>query len=374
MSSSSSSSLSVIPGDDHNLLLTAVVTVAMQLAFFAVAFLLQFDKVTDFAGSTNFILLALLTLFAGGDQASTTSRAYTPRQIAMTASLLAARAYLAFFLLYRVLRRGKDDRFDAVRGNCVSFLVFWVFQMIWVWVVSLPVVFVNSDPALVDMGASDWAGLAMVGVGLLVEAAADVQKDAFRADPANRGRTCDVGVWAWSRHPNYFGEMLLTWGLFVLGAAQYEASSSRWGYVAVLSPLFTMFILLLGSGMPTAEGDNQKRFMRTPAQRVAFLRYRDQTSPLVPLPPALYRALPLWIKRWALFEWKRYETDWSYVGGSGEERLGAAAGGSSGSSGGSSDSTSTTNAAVVGAGKAAAAAAAAEGAGATATEGTALRG
>ena len=82
-------------------------------------------------------------------------------------------------------------------------------------------------------------------------------------------------MWAWSRHPNYFGEMLLTWGLFVLGAAQYEASSSRWGYVTVPSPLFTMFILLLGSGMPTAEGDYQKRFMRPPAQREAFLLHQE---------------------------------------------------------------------------------------------------
>ena len=104
------------------------------------------------------------------------------------------------------------------------------------------------------------------------------------------------------------------WGVFVHASPVFAASSSSWGYACVLSPLLTMTLLLCLSGMPTAEGDNQKRFMRTRADRAAYLEYRAATSPVLPLPRWAYRPLPLWLKRWALLEWCMYETDWEYCG------------------------------------------------------------
>jgi steroid 5-alpha reductase family enzyme len=73
--------------------------------------------------------------------------------------------------------------------------VFWLFQMIWAWGVCLPVVFVNSDAAQPPQDGRDWAGLAMFVVGFVIEVIADAQKDVFRADPSNKGRVCDVGLW-----------------------------------------------------------------------------------------------------------------------------------------------------------------------------------
>ena len=96
-------------------------------------------------------------------------------------------------------------------------------------------------------------------------------------------------------------------GVYVLCTPVFAASTSGWGWATVLSPVLTFLILMLLSGMPTAEGDNQRRYMRTPQARAAFLAYRSRTSPLVPLPPPLYEALPLGVKRWALCEWKMYE-------------------------------------------------------------------
>ena len=87
----------------------------------------------------------------------------------------------------------------------------------------------------------------------------------------------------------------------------YASAAPALGWATVLSPLLTMAILLCLSGIPSAEGDNQLRFMRTPAQATAYATHRARTSPLVPLPPPLYAALPLALKRWALFEWQRYE-------------------------------------------------------------------
>lgn len=312
----------ILPGDDHYLGITGLVTVVMQLAFFAVAYGCQFDLVTDFAGSTNFVAIALLTFFAGQAPAWTTPGApgANPRAAVITALVCATRLELAGFLLYRVLRRGKDERFDAIRGSFASFLAFWVFQMLWAWGVTLPATFVNADPARTAPAfgtASDGIGVALWALGFGIQVVADAQKYRFRGDARNKGRWCDAGLWRWSRHPNFFGEICLWWGILALGSAQFDASAAgakagiagcaTWGYACLISPLLTMAILLLGSGIPTAEGNNQHRFMRTPAQAEAFAAYRARTSPLIPLPPALYAALPLAVKRWLLFEWPLYE-------------------------------------------------------------------
>jgi hypothetical protein len=105
-----------------------------------------------------------------------------------------------------------------------------------------------------------------------------------------------------------FGEIMLWWGLYTLAFAAANEPHVDWAVgVNLVSPLVTMIILLCLSGIPTAEGDNQKRFLTTEKSASAFADYRRVTSPLIPLPPSLYGALPLTVKRWLLFEWKMYE-------------------------------------------------------------------
>jgi steroid 5-alpha reductase family enzyme len=198
----------VIPGDDHHLALTGLVTIGLQLVCFFIAYLLQFDKITDFAGSANFVLLALLTFFAGGSGWAQGGSALSARAAILTGLVCLTRVELAAYLLYRVLARGKDERFDAIRLNFLPFLAFWVFQMLWVWGVTLPVIFVNTEVSRAPLGAADAVGIAMWALGFALQVLADVQKNAFRSDEANRGKWCDVGLWKWSRHPNYFGEIL----------------------------------------------------------------------------------------------------------------------------------------------------------------------
>jgi steroid 5-alpha reductase family enzyme len=104
----------LLPGDNHYLALTGIVTVGMQLFFFLIAYSFHFDKVTDFAGSTNFICIVLLSLLGAHNT--------SPRAIMVTAMVVVCRLELAIYLLYRVLKRGKDDRFDAMRGQFIPFL------------------------------------------------------------------------------------------------------------------------------------------------------------------------------------------------------------------------------------------------------------
>jgi steroid 5-alpha reductase family enzyme len=256
----------------------------MQLVFFAIAATFKFDKVTDFAGGTNFAVLALLTFFMAGS--------YEPRQIMVTTFVTLWAARISGFLLFRVLKLGKDDRFDGKRENFLQFLIFWIFQMLWVFIVSLPVIFVNSTRLVAMSNAfpSGWdiSGGILFVLGLVIETVADFQKFFFKEDPANRGKWCDVGVWSVSRHPNYFGEMLVWWGMFTIGISVYKDAE----FAALLSPLFTMTILLFLSGLPLLEKAANERYASNPA----YQEYKDSVSPIVPLPRALYRAIPSALK------------------------------------------------------------------------------
>jgi len=331
-----STAASPIPGDDHLLLLSLAVTVAMQLLCFAVAWTLQVDVLTDAAGSSNFVLLALMTYGLGQGAAAAADGAVSRAQL-LTALVCVARLELLAYLQYRVCKRGHDSRFDAMRSNFGAFLGFWIGQMLWAFVVTLPVIFVNADvpaalaPPLFGSGgralACDAAGLALFAGGFALQVAADLQKDRFRSDRANRARVCDAGVWRWSRHPNFCGEIVMWWGAFVLSlpACDNSPAQTRCYAASASSPLLTMLLLLFLSGMPTAEGDNQLRFMKTPAERAAYEAYRWRTSPVLPLPNWLYAATPLPVKRWLLLELSMYEVR--------EEAAAALSGGATGGGG-----------------------------------------
>ncbi|KAG7944763.1 hypothetical protein I3843_15G119800 [Carya illinoinensis] len=233
--------------DSHFLGFTAIVTVVYQLFFFIVTALLRFDKVTDFAGSTNFIIIGVLTLILKGS--------WNFRQVVLTLLVVIWGLRLALFLLMRILQWGEDRRFDEMRGNLGRLAIFWIFQAVWVWTVSLPVTVVNSSNRNPSLQAEDIIGWIMWSVGFLVEAIADQQKLVFKNSPENRGKWCNVGQWQYSRHPNYFGE---------------ESADKKFGNVG------------------------------------AYRIYKRTTSPLIPLPPVVYGNLPSWFKTTFLFEFPFY--------------------------------------------------------------------
>jgi steroid 5-alpha reductase family enzyme len=193
--------------DDYYLAITFLITVGYQLFFFAIAFSLKFDKLTDFAGGTNFVLLAILTLACSANRDDA-------RNIVASVFIMAWAARLSGFLLFRIIKTGKDDRFDDKRDKFWSFLGFWVFQMFWVWICSLPVTLLNSPKvtqfAQPGFGTGcDVAGIILFAIGFVMEAVSDVQKYRFRTAHGSDGAVCDVGFFAWTRHPNYFGEIMV---------------------------------------------------------------------------------------------------------------------------------------------------------------------
>ena len=287
--------------DEHYFAFSALFTIGLQLSFFTIAYVCKFDLLTDFAAALNKCILAILTLTFNGT--------FYTRQVVLTGLLLACRAELGLFLLYRVCSRKKDARFDELREKFFAFLGFWVYQMIWVFATIAPVVFVNGDSTNPSLSAIDWIGWIVYVIGFLSQVVADYQKFQFRKDPKNKGIICQVGIWKYSRHPNYFGEIMLWAGIFI-GAIPVIISSNNTnglGWLTIVSPIFSIFVLLFLSGIPFAEGPNLKRWYELEDNGANWEQYAKTTSPLIPMPRFIYTNLSSMMKKLLCCEFDMYK-------------------------------------------------------------------
>jgi steroid 5-alpha reductase family enzyme len=244
------------------------VAFAVNGAFFAVAAARKTDVVTDLSYSLTFALLAVVLLFAG---------AAKPAQLVASLLVVVWAARLGAYLFRRILRMKVDHRFDGMREHPLRFARFWLLQSITVAVVMLPVSYLLGRDHPPGLGLWSIAGAALWLAGLLVETVADAQKAAFKAKEENRGRFVATGLWRYSRHPNYFGEMLVWWGLFVSTVPALHGAA----FAVVVGPVFITLLLLFVSGIPPVERSADEKYGSDPAYR----DYKRRTSILVPLPP-----------------------------------------------------------------------------------------
>jgi steroid 5-alpha reductase family enzyme len=186
---------------------------------------------------------------------------------------------LGFYLFWRWRAHGADRRYVAMMAKAkekqgwgyprASFVKVFALQAPLLWLVSLPVQVGQyaADPA--DIGALGWAGVALAVIGIGFESIGDAQLVAFKADPANVGRVMDRGLWRYTRHPNYFGDACLWWGLWLLAA---ETAPGRW---TVIGPALLTFLLMRWSGVPILE----RKLAKT---RPGYGEYVRRTSGFVP--------------------------------------------------------------------------------------------
>lgn len=239
---------------------------AVNALGFACAAWRRTDLLTDLAYALSFALATAVLVL---DRA-----AFDPLRLGAAAMVLLWAGRLGTYLFRRILRLGADTRFDGIRERPLAFAQFWVLQALAVPVILLPAIQVLAGPApapspLHALGAAAWAG----GVG--IEALADAQKAAWK----RRGEAGPLmaGLWSWSRHPNYFGEALLWWGLWLYALP----SLSGWGHLAALGPALLTVLLLAVTGIPPLEQQQEARYGSLPA----FRAYRARTSRFFPWPP-----------------------------------------------------------------------------------------
>jgi steroid 5-alpha reductase family enzyme len=152
----------------------------------------------------------------------------------------------------------------------VSLFNIFLLQGVLMWFVPAPLVAAVLYSNM-PIGWLDYAGIAVAGVALVIESLADFQLTAFRADPGNKGKVMDRGLWGWSRHPNYFGETMMWWGYFAIG---FGASHQWW---LILSPVLMTFLLLQVSGVTLLEEKIDER-------RPGYADYKRRVSAFIPWP------------------------------------------------------------------------------------------
>ena len=202
------------------ILLSFLISLAVNAAFFAFAAIRKTDVVTDLSYSLSFAVLAIALPSLGARE---------PVQLVASLLVLIWAVRLGGYLLTRILRIKVDHRFDEMRDKPLRFARFWLLQAISVAVIMLPVSYLLGRDAAPGFGLWAIVGVSIWLVGLVIEAAADAQKSAFKGKEENRERFITSGLWRYSRHPNYFGEMLVWWGLFVYAVPFLARSSLRGG-------------------------------------------------------------------------------------------------------------------------------------------------
>lgn len=245
------------------------VAFAVQWAAFVPAYLLQTERFYDITGSLTYIGVTLLAVVL--------SPASDARSVLLLTLVVIWAVRLGSYLSVRIRRSGKDERFDAIKSSLPRFLSAWTLQGLWVSLTLSAALAAITTSAREDLGPLSYAGLALWAAGFSLEAVADAQKSRFRADAANHGRFISEGVWAWSRHPNYFGEIVLWIGVFVIAAPVLRG----WQWVGILSPVFVTLLLTRVSGIPLLE----KRADRQWGGQAEYESYKARTSVLVPRPP-----------------------------------------------------------------------------------------
>ena len=185
---------------------------------------------------------------------------------------------LGSFLFMRIhASGGADERFEKIKKNPPRFLVAWTLQAVWViFTASAALVIITSQSAA-PLSLFFWAGAAIWVIGFAFEVIADDQKRRFKKDPGNKGKFIKSGLWAWSQHPNYFGEITLWTGILVMAIPLL----SGWSWLAVISPIFVYLLLTRISGVNLLDGIGKDRWGDDPA----YQQYRKNTPVLFPRPP-----------------------------------------------------------------------------------------
>ena len=222
---------------------------AIQWIAFIPAYIFQTEKFYDLTGSLTYLLVIWYSLTLSSDQFTNLNGANIV--IVLLISLWAIR--LGSFLFMRIHHDGEDKRFRSIKPSASQFFMTWTLQGLWVSLCSMCALTAISSNTGIVTNAFFYIGLALFILGFAIEVMADMEKSAFKANQENKDKFITTGLWARSRHPNYFGEIVLWTGIAVISFSSLEGLQ----YLTLISPIFTYLLLVYVSGvrMLEARGD-----------------------------------------------------------------------------------------------------------------------
>ena len=249
--------------------LCGVLAFAINWAAFVPSAIAQTEHYYDLVGGLTYITVTLVAV--------TNSSQLDTRGMLVAGMVLIWSIRLATFLFRRISASGRDDRFDEIKTKPLRFFMAWTLQGLWVLLTAAAALAVITGGTRTPLGAVGTLGIAIWVAGFFIEVVADRQKSAFKANPDNRGKFISTGLWAWSRHPNYFGEILLWTGVAIVAVPVLNG----WQWVTLISPVFVALLLTKVSGVPMLEKKADDRW----GGQADYEAYKRNTPVLMLKPP-----------------------------------------------------------------------------------------
>ena len=271
-------SLIVIAVDDNSVslndysavLYSAAICLGIQWLAWIPASLAKSERYYDLTGGSTYLTVVGFTLWAGSQSESPSARELIVSLLVMIWALR-----LSSFLYLRIHRTGKDGRFDRLKTSPIRFLVPWTIQGLWVFLTMIVVIVINSQAeSAPELGIWDAIGLLIWLLGFSIEVIADNQKSVFNANSENQGKWIDSGLWSYSRHPNYLGEIMLWTGIACFGISCFSGMER----LAWISPIFIYLLLTKISGVPILD----RRGLEKWGDQPEYHKYREETPTLLP--------------------------------------------------------------------------------------------
>ena len=245
--------ISIANATGNSLVVEAVlIAFIIQWAAFIPAYAFQTEKFYDLTGTLTYLTVTWYTLYMSSEKFTNLNGASIA--IVLLISLWAIR--LGSFLFSRIHKDGEDKRFRTIKPSATQFFMTWTLQGLWVSLCSMCALTAISSESGVVVNAYYYLGVGLFIYGFYTEVKADNEKSKFRSVPENRDKFITTGLWAKSRHPNYFGEIVLWAAIAVISLP----SLSGLQYITLISPIFTYVLLVHVSGVRMLEARGQKKW------------------------------------------------------------------------------------------------------------------